>query len=599
MSPTPTNKMGTSAPDRGPPRTARSGLTWWLTLPTALLVALSLTLTALPVKANLASDPSPYLRLHADDPIHWRVWNADTLAEAQRLDRPILLSIGYFTCHYCHVMHRESFVDQQVAEQLNTDFIPVKIDRELEPVLDSWMIEFTRATRGVAGWPLNVVLTPEGHPFYGMTYAPRDLFLKRMSALSQQWQTQADIIRQAAEQAVTELAPRQTATASPEADQAVASLYRAVRDEADEFEGGLGTQAKFPRTPLLLALLALQQSHPDAEMTAFLRTTLDAMANGGLRDGLKGGFFRYTVDPGWTHPHFEKMQYDNALLAQLYLRAAQQLDEPFYRQTGFDTLDFLITWTAAPDGLYYSALSALDTAGNEGGNYLWRPEEIQQALGEEQAERVLDAWTWGGLEDLPGLFPSGVPLDDPARTTLANAKPNPDADIKTLTSWNALMLTALAIAATEPGGDRFAVHARKLAERLWQRFTPESGRLERDNGIDSLSLEDYAYLAEALMEMAPVDPDGDWPARAAALLDAAETQFRRVDGRWDLVLPALLPYLNGQWLDQDSAIPGAVATVVRLRQQRQGEPVALPGLPLDQSLLHATAIAAIASNPSR
>ena len=353
----------------------------------------------------------------------------------------------------------------------------------------------------MAGWPLNVVLTPEGEPFYGMTYAPKDLFLGRMNELARQWQAQPDGIRAMARQAVTELQPASATPAAVDLQQAVRQLYREVAAEADRFEGGLGTQAKFPRTPLLIALLELQSAWPNDDIDAFLRTTLDAMADGGLRDGLKGGFFRYTVDPGWTHPHFEKMQYDNALLARLYLQAASHYDEPYYRQIGFDTLDFLLRFTAAGNGFYYSALSALDADGHEGGNYLWRAEELAAVLGEEEAERVLREWQWGALEGLPGRFPTHIPLNDPARETLAAAKPNPEPDVKTLTSWNALMLAAMAEAVSQPGGERYRELALALAQVLWGRFDPQNDRLLRDEGIDSLSLEDYAYLADALLRL--------------------------------------------------------------------------------------------------
>ncbi|MFP4295204.1 MAG: thioredoxin domain-containing protein [Halothiobacillaceae bacterium] len=545
--------------------------------------------------ADLANDPSPYLQLHADDPIQWRAWSDDTLEEARRLDRPLLLSIGYFTCHYCHVMHRESFVDAGVAELLNEAFVPVKIDRELEPVLDAWMIEFVRRTRGVAGWPLNVVLTPEGLPFYGMTYAPRDLFQARMDAVAAQWARRPGRIRALAEAGIEQLeAPARTRVALA-GQAAVTQLYRAVEAQMDGFEGGLGTQAKFPRTPLLLALLRLQDTSPDPAIGSWLRATLDAMATGGLRDGIRGGFFRYTVDPGWTHPHFEKMQYDNAQLALLYLEAARHFGAPFYRAVGFDTLDFLIAHTRGRDGLYQSALSALDADGHEGGDYLWSEAELERVLGADEAARVRQDWRWDGLEELPGLFPTAVPLDDPARMRLADTKGMPPADRKTLTGWNALVLAALAEAAVQPGGERFAGEALALAELLWGRFDEQQGTLIRDARIDRLWLEDYAYLAEALLRVAVLDPAGGWSERAQSLTAAAHDRFARADGRWDLSAPLRLSYLGGQHLDRDTAVPSAVAVLLGVQARLSGGVDEVPGPAAGDDIVHhATAIAVAA-----
>lgn len=557
----------------------------------ALMMVICLPLQA----GDLADDPSPYLQLHADDPVQWRVWNEATLEEARRLDRPLLLSIGYFTCHYCHVMHRESFVDPGVAQLLNMQFVPVKIDRELEPVLDAWMIEFVRSTRGVAGWPLNVVLTPEGLPFYGMTYAPRDLFMDRMAAVSARWAERPRRIRSMATEAIQALEPPDRSVGPLVPEDAVSALYRAVAAEMDEFEGGLGSQAKFPRTPLLLALARLQAVVPNPQIDQWLQATLDAMARGGLRDGIRGGFFRYTVDPGWTHPHFEKMQYDNALLALLYLEQARRLDEPRYRQLGFDTLDFLIGQMRSAEGLYYSALSALDAEGIEGGDYLWSDDEIRSLLGAETAKRVLAQWRWDSLEELPGLFPADVEPDDPARMTLAEAKSRPPADRKTLTGWNALVLSALAEAAAQPGGERFRAETLALAEQLWSRYDPATERLIRDERIERLWLEDYAYLAAALLRVDAVEGSGLWRQRAAVLLDAARNRFAEPDGRWNLSRPVRLAYLGGQRLDRDTAVPSAVAVWLAVEAQLSGKRPSVPAaFDAADALHYATAIAVAA-----
>ena len=273
----------------------------------------------------LADDPSPYLRLHAQDPVHWRRWEASAIEDARSTGKLLFVSIGYFSCHWCHVMQRESFSSERIAKVLNAGFIPVKIDRELEPALDDYLNTFVQATRGYSGWPLNVFLTPDGHPLVGTVYMPPEQFHLLLARITSAWkESRAELEKGAAEAAAYLQSSNREVVAitldRPHVDRVLAEFVRQARSAADERAGGFGTESKFPSVPQLRALLVAQAATQDPELAAFLELTLGRMAERGLRDHLGGGFFRYATDPEWLKPHFEKMLYDNALLADLYLR---------------------------------------------------------------------------------------------------------------------------------------------------------------------------------------------------------------------------------------------------------------------------------------
>ena len=288
------------------------------------LIALAVCLPGSSAAAgSLASDPSPYLRMHADDPVAWRPLDAEALAEARKQDRLIFVTVGYFSCYWCHVMQGESFVDPEVARRLNTDYIPTVVDRELSPAIDAALIEFVERTRGTGGWPLNVIMTPDGLPLIGITYLPRERFLELLERVMGLWNEERAQLEQAAA-AGAELLARRPVSMDGEFDPQRGLAYRALLVDvalrlADTLAGGFGDQGKFPNAPQLLALLDVESEEPHQELGEFLRLTLDSMADLGLRDHIGGGFFRYTTDPQWQVPHFEKMLYDNAQLARVFL----------------------------------------------------------------------------------------------------------------------------------------------------------------------------------------------------------------------------------------------------------------------------------------
>ncbi|MEE8379244.1 MAG: DUF255 domain-containing protein, partial [Gammaproteobacteria bacterium] len=315
-----------------------------------LIIALIFTtLFPLPLIASnqLGGHDSPYLAMHGDDPVDWQSWTADVLARAKKENKLVFVSIGYFSCHWCHVMQRESYSNEKIAKQLNDNFISVKVDRELNPALDAYLIDFVTRTRGSAGWPLNVFLTPEGHPLVGLTYLPAERFMALLKDLQSKWQQSPAYYKQAAARAAQDMAGLAVKPGLPiskkEAKQYEAIMVSQALRLTDEMSGGFGQQTKFPMVPQLESLLGAYERNRNARVKKLLITTLDNMATQGMRDHLGGGFYRYTVDPGWQTPHFEKMLYDNALLAHLYLRASKLLNRPDYELIARETLDFMIS----------------------------------------------------------------------------------------------------------------------------------------------------------------------------------------------------------------------------------------------------------------
>lgn len=543
------------------------------------LLAMLLGLSA-PVQATnrLQGNPSPYLALHAQDPVNWRVWGATALQEARRHNRLVLISLGYFACHWCHVMQRETWADAEVAKFVNANFIAVKVDRELNAGLDAALQRFAVRTRGVAGWPLNVFLTPEGYPLLALTYTPRDDFLKVARALAQRWRKQSRSLARLARQAAT-------AESAHTIGDLPGAFLTTAKAAADMLRGGFGHTAKFPMAPQLLTLLKMHARQPDSFLDEFLRLTLTQMTRGGLRDHVAGGFFRYTVDPDWQQPHFEKMLYDNAQLALLYLRAADVLDEPNYRRTALETVDFMLAEMgllrgSAEEGLVAS-LSAIDDREREGGSYLWDRAELA---------RVLDASTYALAEriwalDRPAVFEYGYlpievrPASDQERARLQTALARLKTlrqnrliprDVKVLTGWNGLALAALAEAArVEPS---YRQHADALyafvRTHLWDGRRLLKG-IAQGKSMPGAELEDYAYLAYGLSRYAALTGGTDVERFLQGVLKASWRRFYDGKGLRIEEESLLASARVDPWKDGPTPAPAAILAAVT---QATGEP---------------------------
>ncbi|QKT03179.1 thioredoxin domain-containing protein [Ectothiorhodospiraceae bacterium 2226] len=542
------------------------------------------------LRNQLADHPSAYLELHADDPVQWQEWGQAAVERARSEDKLLFVSSGYFACHWCHVMQRESFKDDAIAAFINRHYIPVKIDREIEAALDGLLIDFVRRTRGYAGWPLNVFITPEGHPLVGLVYMPPEDFAKLLEGLAGAWHEDRASLREEARVAAESLAAPQ-----PPGDAEIpvglgrslqARLAEHARQLGDDMEGGLGDQSKFPNSPQLKGLLDLYAASGDAQLEDFLRLTLDQMAEQGLRDHLGGGFFRYTEDPSWQVPHFEKMLYDNAMLASVYLRAARELEEPRYEAVARETLDFMLRDLRVANGGFASALSALDDQDVEGGYYLWDRRELEDLLPPEEFAVVALVW---GL-DRPPQFEHGhhltralsdeaaaarLELDqDELRRHLASARERMlerraqrvlPRDDKVITAWNALALSALARAAELPDGKVYREAGERvravLVERLWD---DEQGRLWRaargERTLGEGALEDYALAAAAFYDWAQVSGRAADYALAERVVREAWRRF--YDGGWHLAEHTLLRYGVAQTLLSDEHLPSPSAAVL-------------------------------------
>jgi uncharacterized protein YyaL (SSP411 family) len=548
----------------------------------------------------LASETSPYLRQHAENPVDWLPWSADALALAQRRGVPVLLSIGYSACHWCHVMERESFEDEEIARQMNEGFVCVKVDREERPDLDALYMEAVQGMTGHGGWPLTVFLTPEGVPFYGGTYFPPQprpgmpSFSQVLLAVGEAWSERGEEIAAGGENMRERLVGGAALRANQEGfdERDLDRAVQGLRESFDAVNGGFGPAPKFPQASAVEFLLcraepggvaASASATPGAtggqDAARMALYTLRCMAGGGIHDQLAGGFHRYAVDATWTVPHFEKMLYDNALLARAYLHGAQAADDAELLEVAVRTLDWMLAEMRGPEGGFYSALDA-DSEGVEGRFYVWTVSELREALGNDAdsdsnadsnadsdsnadadaAIRWLGASEQGNFVDphhpQPGLnvLEDREPRPDRAtreriRSALLSARGRrvrPGLDDKRLTSWNALAISALAevgahllgLPAGEqialPGGpqaagQRYLDAAVGCAEFVLGDLRDEYERLLRtySGGQAKIAayLEDHAFLLEALIALFEATCEERWLTEAIRLADETIERF--------------------------------------------------------------------------
>jgi uncharacterized protein len=487
---------------------------------------------------QLANETSPYLLQHKDNPVDWHPWGEAALRRAREEDKPILLSIGYSACHWCHVMERESFEDAETAQLMNELFVCIKLDREERPDLDSIYMEACQAMTGSGGWPLNAFLTPEQVPFYAGTYFPPQprmgmpSWRQVLEAVAHAWQDKRGEIRAGGSRVAERLRGGAVLQPSSEPLQAAAldAAVEGLRSAYDAANGGFGSAPKFPPASALEFLLR----RGEVEMTAH---TLRAMASGGMYDQVGGGFSRYSVDPYWLVPHFEKMLYDNALLARAYLHGWQVTGDDLFRTVAVETLDWALHEMRAPEGGFFSALDA-DSEGVEGKFYVWTVEEMRAAL---EAEPDADeAIAWFGATDRGNFEGRNIPVRGPGtperldewRRRLYEVRAKrvwPGLDDKRLTSWNALMISALAEAGAVLERRDYLDAAARCADFLLASLRDGEGRLLRTwkdgEGRLNAYLEDHAYLLEALLTLYESTFEPRWFAEARAVADTTIERF--------------------------------------------------------------------------
>ncbi|MBI3995962.1 MAG: thioredoxin domain-containing protein [Nitrospirae bacterium] len=512
---------------------------------------------------RLIHETSPYLLQHAHNPVDWHPWGEEVLRRAKDEDKPMLLSIGYSACHWCHVMERESFENEATAKIMNEHFVCIKVDREERPDLDEiYMAATVAMNNGHGGWPMTVFLAPDQLPFYAGTYFPpedrygRPGFGSLLSKIAELWKTdRAALLQQGAN--LTEHLRRQAETIPAQAvgNEAIDQASTLLAREFDPVHGGFGGAPKFPPSTALSLLLRVHRRTGEPELLKIVRVTLDGMAKGGMYDHIGGGFARYSTDERWLVPHFEKMLYDNALLAKIYLEAYQVTKEPFYKRIAAEILDYEIREMTSPEGGFYSSTDA-DSEGEEGKFFVWAPDEVKAVLGEEEARRfcayydISPEGNWEG-KNIPNTprplkqVASRLEVDpetlrvslESSRIKLYEARKKripPGLDDKILTSWNGLVIGAMADGARILGDSRYRAAAERAADFVLKTLRTPDGRLLRTYRAGKAHLnaylDDYANLCEGLIDLYEAGGPARYLSEAAGLAERILSDFGAEDG---------------------------------------------------------------------
>ncbi|GAA4204874.1 thioredoxin domain-containing protein [Actinocatenispora rupis] len=524
---------------------------------------------------RLSGATSPYLLQHAANPVDWWEWGEDAVAEARRRDVPLLISVGYAACHWCHVMAHESFEDPAVAAVVNECVVPVKVDREERPDVDAVYMTATQAMTGQGGWPMTVFATPDGAPFWCGTYLPAAQFTRLVRAVAEAWRErrdevvgQGDAVVDALRRAAAPVRPTQPLDASMLA----AAVSRLAADH-DAANGGFGTAPKFPPSMVLEFLLRHHSRTGDARALELARSTCDAMARGGIYDQLAGGFARYSVDATWTVPHFEKMLYDNALLLRAYAHLWRATGDVTARRVAAETTGFLLHDLRV--GAAFAASLDADAAGTEGSTYVWTPAELRAVLGDADGAWAAEVF---GVTDA-GTFEHGASVlrlpADPADTARWSTvrerllayratRPQPARDDKVVAAWNGLAITAL-VEYANLAGDADAGDAAVAAGRFLAAEHLVDGRLRRVSrdgrvGAPAGILEDHGAVAQAFCALHQHTADPYWLGRARVVLDAALAHFR-TDGAWFDTADDAERLVSRPTDPTDNATPSGLASV--------------------------------------
>src|SRR5881296_2575733 len=503
---------------------------------------------------RLARESSAYLLQHKDNPVDWYAWGEEAFERARREDKPILLSIGYSACHWCHVMERESFEDEATAGLLNERFVSIKVDREERPDLDTIYMSAVQAMTGHGGWPMTVFLTPEGVPFYGGTYFPPvdghglPGFQRLLAAIADAWTTRRGEVLESSQKIAASLAQteRLRAASEPLTPGMLGEAFQAISAQFDDGDGGLGGAPKFPQPMIWEFVLRYGKRTQNARARQMAHATLTMMARGGMYDQVGGGFHRYSVDAHWLVPHFEKMLYDNGQLASLYLHGWLAFGDPECRRICEETLDYVLREMTDPAGGFYSSQDA-DSEGHEGKFFVWTADELREILGEGDAEYAARYWGMDRGANFEGksiLYVAGEPDAEriaPIRAKLYAARErriHPGLDDKVLASWNGLACRALAEAGRALGRADYVAAAVKNAGFLLEAMRAD-GRLLRTwkGGRAKLKgyLEDYAMVAAALLDVYEATFERRWLDEARTLSDEMVRLFwdEQLDGFYD------------------------------------------------------------------
>lgn len=491
---------------------------------------------------HLATEKSPYLQQHKNNPVAWYPWGEEAFTKARLENKPIFLSIGYSTCYWCHMMEKDSFEHDDLAEILNANFVSIKVDREERPDVDKIYMDAVVAITGHGGWPMSVFLTPELKPFYGGTFFWKEQFKSLLTNIANIWEKESEKIIFSSEQLTRAISQKEETESSKELDHELSSIF--LRDSMRSFDkvnGGFGQAPKFPPSSRLQALLRIYDRTKDEAALHIVTKTLDAMAYGGIYDHLAGGFSRYSTDESWLVPHFEKMLYDNALLAKTYLEACLLTKNESYKAIACETLDYLIRDMQFEEGGFYSAEDAGEV-GKEGEYYVWSEEEIKSLLTEDEFLKIKETYTITSSGNFEGknilsfkkdfswdIKKDGLVKSASSKLHAARSKRiAPHKDTKILTEWNALTISALALGFEVTKNHRYLEAAKNAADFIL-------GKLLQDNELyrrfaagevrHAAVLDDYAYTIEALINLHQVSKEERFLLKAFALQEKQDLKF--------------------------------------------------------------------------
>lgn len=550
----------------------------------SLLFILALAPQTTLAKNQLHNHHSPYLAMHGNDPVNWMVWGEAALEKARRENKLIFISIGYYACHWCHVMHRESYSNAGIAKHLNENFISIKIDRELNPVLDKRLINFVQVTTGSAGWPLNVFITPEGYPLVGATYIPKPQFAIALSRIQKQWQDNDKQMKTDAKEMNIKLSASilksdHVGIKKRLSENSDAFIKQAMR-QANTLQGGFSHVRQFPSASQLLVLLRLNRTEKNKSVDEFIQLTLNNMQSKGLHDEIAGGFYRYTTDPDWYTPHFEKMLYTNALLPILYQEASEQYKNTNYQQTALETMQFLLADMQGEDGAFIASLSAVDNKNIEGGYYLWQQDELKIFLSKDELTLVNMAW---GLDQQSNLTAGILPmmqmsLADLSKKSKISSNKLPQQlntlkiklnkqrkkhriipkDNKLLAGWNGLTLAAFAkMVKIDPS---LKISGEKLSDFLQSLWNGKQLK-QAKNSKKSGNLNDYAAVAWGLIQWGNTIEDDKSIRIAEDIINTAWQKFYSEKGWLESEISLLPNPLYRQHIE-DSPIPSSESLLI-------------------------------------
>jgi len=540
-------------------------------------------------KANaLINESSPYLLQHAYNPVNWYPWGEEALQKAVDEDKLLLVSVGYASCHWCHVMEEESFQDSTVAQFMNENFVSIKVDREERPDIDQLYMDAFRLIAEETGWPLNAIALPDGKPIYAVSYLPKKQWLKTLEIFNKGYSTKREQLIQQAQmltKGVKELNFVNTNVPNKEFSQSLSiEIFDNIQANFDLEFGGLKGAPKFPMPVLLESLLQYQHFKGNADALKMVTNTLDQIALGGVYDHLAGGFARYAVDEQWHIPHFEKMLYDNALLIRLYTNAYKVTKKPLYAQVVKQTINFLMEEMQAEDGLFYSALSA-ETEGEEGKYYVWQKEEIEKIIGEQNQlfnayYQISTEGNWEQGKNILSISPTSYSAQqsnslNEAREKLLNERKRrtaPAIDNKLLTSWNALMITALADA-YQTFGEKTYLETALANASLFNTYFKENRELARNIKQEEpipAFLEEYAYLIQANISLYRATFEETYLLAAKDLLEYTLTHFQDTNSKLFYFSNNTSSKVGEDLLQQipiiDNILPSANSTMCRNMQ---------------------------------